>query len=541
MKHNFKAIILLTLGACANVAMPTGGPRDKTPPELVSSNPKNNELNFTGKFIELTFNEDIKLKDPKEEILIVPTVGKNTLFSVKKKKLIIEPQLEWQPNTTYSFNFREGVQDITEGNPAENLRLAFSTGPIIDSLSIKGNVKEMFSEKIPEKITIALYQADSFDIFKHQPIYFTKSNKEGKFSIQNLKAETYFIYAFEDKNKNLKVDSKTEKFGFLSAPIELTESKDSIDIPMTMLDSRPLVLTSIRHTDKTSRIRFNKQVDSLTIKGISKEQAVYSFAGDKSELIFYHAMAKGDSLQTHLTATDSLRQKIDTIIYIKYGDIKTTKETFKTKEIGLNYSVPNKQLTYTLSYDKPIGAITTDSIYIKYDSITTKPFKTTDIIIDTLLNRITLTSKIDDIIETEQKKKPKAPELILGKGALISIEQDSSKRIIKPILVNKEEDLGVILIKVETNEKNYLIQVVNAENKIIQTAKNPKDYSFKYLEPNEYKIRVIVDKNKNGKWDPGNFYDKIEPEKIIFYKSEEGKYSTQLRAYFEIGPLLIKF
>ena len=79
---------------------------------LVSSIPTNNQRNFTGKSIELTFNEDIKLKDPKEEILIVPSVGKKTLFTVKKRKLIIEPELDWQPNTTYSFNFRDGVQDI---------------------------------------------------------------------------------------------------------------------------------------------------------------------------------------------------------------------------------------------------------------------------------------------------------------------------------------------------------------------------------------------------------------------------------------------
>jgi len=156
MKHNFKSIILLITWGCANVAMPTGGPRDKTPPELLISNPANNQLNFTGNTIELDFNEDIKLKDPKEEILIVPSIGKKTLFSVKKTNLMIKPELEWQPNTTYSVNFREGVQDLSEGNPAENLRLAFSTGSVIDSLTINGRVKDSFSEKVPEKITIAL-------------------------------------------------------------------------------------------------------------------------------------------------------------------------------------------------------------------------------------------------------------------------------------------------------------------------------------------------------------------------------------------------
>ena len=540
MKHHFQAIIFLLLAGCANVAMPTGGPRDKTPPELVSSAPTNNQLNFTGKAIELTFNEDIKLKDPKEEILIVPSVGKKTLFNVKKRKLIIEPELDWQPNTTYSFNFRDGVQDLTEGNPAENLRLAFSTGPIIDSLSINGRVKDIFTEKVPEKITIALYHTDTFDIFKHTPIYFTKSNKAGRFSIPNLKSANYFIYAFDDKNKNLKVDSKTEKFGFLSKPIQLDSSRDSLEIPMTMLDSRPLILTSIRHTDKTSRIRFNKQVDSLIIIGINKEQSIYSFAGDKSELIFYNAFPKGDSIKTHLIAKDSLGQKLDTTIYIRYGDIKTAQETFKTKEIDLNYHIPGKKLTYVLSYNKPIGAITKDSIYIRYDSINTKPIDVKDITIDTLLNQITIKSKINES-KKEGKEKPEQPSIILGKGALISIEQDSSKLISKAIQIPTEEDLGLVTIKVETLVKNFIIQLITTDNKVVESVKNIKDYTFKNLIPLEYKLRIIIDENRNDKWDAGNFHLGIEPEKIILFKSEEGKYSFPLRANWEYGPVLIKF
>jgi len=540
MKYNFTSILFLILGGCANVAMPTGGPRDKTPPELVYSIPNNNQLDYKAKSIELSFNEDVKLKDPKEEILIVPTIGKNTLFTVKKRKLIIEPELEWLPNTTYSINFREGVQDITEGNPAENLRLAFSTGPTIDSLYINGSIKDIFTEKIPEKITIAIFQSDTFDIFKHTPTYFTKSNKEGLFSIPNLKSGNYFIYAFDDKNKNLKVDSKTEKFGFISRPIELITPSDSLEIPMVLVDSRPLRLTSIRHTDKTSRVRFNKQIDSLIIKGVSAGQAIYSYGGDNSELIFYNAFPKGDSIETHLSAKDSIGQKIDTIIYIKYGEIKTAKETFKTKELLQNYNVTAKLLTYIISYTQPIAAITYDSIFIKYDSLTTKTITSKDITIDTLHNQITIKSIIEEI-KTEEKKKQELPKLILGKGALISIEQDSSKRITKPIKIPDDDDLGLVIIKVDTKVKNYLIQIITTDNTIVRSIKNVKEYTFKYLEPLEYKLRVIIDENINNKWDAGNFQRKIEPEKIILYKSDEGKYSFPLRANWDYGPVLIKF
>lgn len=539
MKLNKLITILLILSSCANVSMPTGGPRDETPPTLVSSKPLNNEKNFNRKFIELTFNEDIKLKDPKEEILIVPTLGKNTLFSVNKRKLTITPEFELQNNTTYSINFREGVQDITEGNPAENLRLAFSTGLDIDSLSISGKVNNLLTEIVPQKITIAIYQSDTFDIYKHSPTYFTKSNKEGSFSIPNLKPGTYYIYAYDDKNKNLKVDSKTEKFAFSTKPIQLISSQDSIELSLTMIDSRPLTLSSIRHTDKTSRIRFNKQIDSLFIKGLSSENSIYTYGTDKSELIFYNAFPKDDSIKTTLLAKDSVGQKIDTTFFIKYGNIKTSEESFKVKDLYQNYSYPTKLFTYTLNYNKPLSHITLDSIYIRYDSINIKPLETSNIKIDTLLNQLTILSTIDPFFKEE--KIIKDPQLILAEGALVTIAQDSSKRIVKTIKLLKEEDLASVSIKVTTTSTNYIVQILTADGTIIQSITNAKDYIFKYLEPQEYKLRVIIDSNNNNKWDVGNFYSKKESEKIILIKSDEGKYTFPLRANWEYGPVLIKF
>lgn len=540
MKNNYLYIFLTLLSGCANIAMPTGGPKDEKPPELVSSTPSNNQKNFTEKTIELTFNEDIKLKNPKEEILIIPTIGKNTRFTEKKKKVIIEPELEWMPNTTYNFNFREGIQDITEGNPAENLRIAFSTGPVIDSLTINGFISDTFSEKIPDKITVAIYNSDTFDIFKHTPIYFTKANNKGIFSLTNLKSDNYFIYAFDDKNKNLKVDSKTEKFGFLTKSIEPATYKDSVNIPITVIDSRPLLITSIRHTDKTSRIRFNKQIDSLRIDSIKQTQSIYSFGTDKSELLFYNTFRKEDSIHIKLIATDSIGNKIDTLFYLKYTEVKTAEEAFKTKEVKENYDVPSKIYSYTLSYNKPIGHINYDSIFTRYDTIAIKPINKKNITIDTLANEITFKAKIDSI-PLDAKQKPIRPEFILGKGSLISIEQDSLKKITKTIKVPGPDDLGIVTIKVETTQKNFIIQVMSIDGKVVQSIKNIKDYTFKNLDPKEYQLRILIDENNNDKWDAGNFYLKKEPEKIILFKSEEGLYNFPLRANWEYGPVLIKF
>ncbi len=171
-------IILLSIlifTRCARQGQPNGGPKDSDPPELLSSTPADGEKNFRGTSIELTFNENVKLKDPKEEILITPSMGTSTRFTVKKNKVVITPENKWADSTTYSIAFREGIQDVNESNPTDDLHLAFSTGPTIDSLKVVGSLTEVFSDKVPEKITIGLYQADTFDIFKHKPYLFSKS------------------------------------------------------------------------------------------------------------------------------------------------------------------------------------------------------------------------------------------------------------------------------------------------------------------------------------------------------------------------------
>jgi len=543
LRYYIFIIICITFLGCASQTTPTGGPQDKIPPELTESNPTNGQKNFKGKIIELTFNEDVKLKDPKEEVLITPSPGKNIKYIAKRNKVIIEPENPWTDSTTYSFTFREGIQDITEGNPAENLRLAFSTGESIDSLQINGNVGIIFSEKIPEKITVALYQSDTFNIFTHSPIYFTKTNKKGNFSLQNLKAGDYYIYAFEDKNKNLKIESKSEKFGFLSKPINLPVNTDSIKIDLITVDASPLTITSIRHTDKTTRVRFNKSVDSLKIEGLKKTESLYAYGDTQNEVIFYQQFNLEDSIKIRLTTQDSVYQSLDTTFYLKYSQTKMAKESFSLKELIYHYDLASKQLRHKLSFNKPIAKVNFDSLYIKMDSLTTINFNQRDIIVDTLYHTLYLVTKLEAKLDSSKqtKVKPFKPYLRYGKGTFVSIDQDSSKAITKNIVFLKEEDTGLITGKIETKEKNYEVQLLYADNSIAQKLRNPKELNFKYVEAKDYKLLVIIDSNANGKWDPGSFQKHIEPEKVIFYKSDEGKYSFPIRANWEYGPMVIKF
>lgn len=526
-------ICLLFLSACATVTTPTGGPKDELPPKLISSTPSNNQVRFDGKNIELTFSEYVKLNNPKEEIIIIPSSGKKTEIVAKNNRVLIKPELDWKENTTYTINFREAVQDITESNEALDLKLAFSTGNYLDSLKIEGTVTQALSELPPDKITVAVFRSDTFNIFDHTPEYFTKANKEGNFSITNLQPGTYRIYAFEDKNKNLKVESKNEKFAFKAEPIVLNKDIKDVTLRLVNIDSRPLRLNSVRTQSDINTIRFNKYLESFTIK--SDVKVLTTYGADQTEVIAYYPSTNTDSVSVKLSATDSIQQKIDTLVYIKRDKNERIEEQFRVSYAEPKLNQETKAFTFSATYNKPLLAINLDSISVRLDSTNLVSFTHSTVRIDTINKKIFLTHSIEI---TDPKKQP---NLQLGKGFLISIDQDSTKAEAKTIEVATTETTAILQVEVQTKETHFITQILDLNNLLIDSRLNEKKSTFKYINPENVRIRVIVDTNKNGKWDTANYLTNTEAEQTIYYQTEEKKFETPLRANWEVGPLIIKF
>ncbi len=524
------------LASCANQTTPTGGPKDDTAPKLLTSNPSNNSKNFNKALLEFEFDEDIQTNNPNEEILITPTVGKKTKFMVKRNKLIITPELPWKENTTYNINFRDGVQDITERNRPENLQIAFSTGPEIDSLYIKGTIREALKETVPENITVALYQSDTFNIYRHVPTYFTKSNKKGEYQINNLKEGAYTLYAFHDKNKNLKVDSRSEKFGFLATPVTLDTSyrRKKYEVRTMQVDTRYPKVMSIRNSEIKSRIRLNKPIDSLVIERQNHDTISYHYVDNQAEIDIYHHLHNTDSIPIRLQATDSVSQQLDTVIYVKKAEAKFIKEDFKFSQLSEIVDYATKKTVIEYAFNKPLQFINLDSIYIQLDSITRTTLSKTNLLVNSIKKRATMSFPIKTDTATKYT-------LHLGKGAFISNESDSSKSLKTSIQVKNKEDLGTLLIEVNTTVRKYIIELIDKDGNTRASIKNVKKHTFHNIEPGDYKLKIHIDENDNGQWDPGNILNTKDSEKIEFYKNSEGKYTFPIRANWEVGPLLIKF
>jgi hypothetical protein len=191
--------LFVIIGACAKISNPSGGPRDRTPPVVLETIPEYGAKNFRGKSISITFDEYVSLDNISEKFMISPPMKKKPRVFVRGKTVKAEFEEELRDSTTYTFYFQDAIRDLNEGNTIEDYQFVLSTGSIIDSLSVTGNVYSAFNLEVPEKTMVLLFRelADSF-VVKHLPDYISRVDQKGYFRMNNVKSGTYRLYALKD-------------------------------------------------------------------------------------------------------------------------------------------------------------------------------------------------------------------------------------------------------------------------------------------------------------------------------------------------------
>ncbi|MCF0205800.1 MAG: Ig-like domain-containing protein, partial [Bacteroidales bacterium] len=238
----FPALVMLVSAlvvlACAKQVTLTGGKKDVTPPQPKAFSHPNGSTNFDQKHIIIKFDEYIKLNDVSSKLIVSPPMEEKPTAVVNGKKLKISINEKLKPNTTYCLNFNDAIADINEGNAMNSFVYAFSTGPVIDSLSIAGTVFDALTRKPVDKAWVLLY-SDKNDsaVIAQMPDYVTKVDKDGNFKINYIADNDYKIYALIDNNLNFKFDLPEEQIAFLDTvfhpsvvqSVDTVPAKDSTD------------------------------------------------------------------------------------------------------------------------------------------------------------------------------------------------------------------------------------------------------------------------------------------------------------------------
>ncbi len=232
--------LLLFLLSCANRGYLSGGDKDETPPAYVKANPENNSIFFKDKKIKIYFDEYIKPKDIFKKLIISPSleVEDYDIYpqGITTKYVEVRFLNELMPETTYTINFGNSIEDFNEGNPLLSFIYTFSTGSYIDSLALKGTVRDAFNIKTDRDISVHLYKIDSTYtdsiIYKEKPIYRSSTLDSIAYNFQNLKEGQYQVVALKDVNTNYLFDPGLDKIAFFSEyitlPIDTTKIIDSL-------------------------------------------------------------------------------------------------------------------------------------------------------------------------------------------------------------------------------------------------------------------------------------------------------------------------
>ncbi len=526
MRYLLIYLPIFLLFSCAQFVPPTGGENDKIPPELIKSSPLNKSKNFNEKNILLTFNEYLDITSLKQELLITPEP--KSLYNVKLKdktiKITFDEKLD--TNTTYTFNFRNGIKDLNEKNPTKNLKIVLSTGSKIDSLSLGGTITDIQTKNPVLEAIVGLYSTrDTISILKRKPNYFTKTDSSGKYQFENIKNNKYIILAFTDKNQNLIYDAKTEAIGFLKDTITLDSNLVNINLEIYKANYSKNKIKRGISRENSFVVQLDKEIiNAKIIFQETKDSLDYTFNTNSVSFFKIKPMSK-DTIYANLIVTDSLNTT-DTLqqkIYFTPTNNNNKKKVLQNMIITSNIKKGenlNSKIRYDIKFEYPITKFDTSKIIFKTDTLK----------IEKPIFEFKTSTNLQILINTKAKKQI---ELYFPSNTIKNYKGDTNSIFYIKNYILLKENLGLIAGITKDKKGIKIVQLLNAENNEIIYQQITKDkYQFNDLIPGSYLIKLIYDDNENGIWDPGNITTSKQPEKISLRKEV-----IRVRANFEIKDI----
>lgn len=514
--------LLLILTNCAKQSAPQGGPRDEDPPQLLEADPVDQSLNTKPEEINLIFDEYIKLDNPGKNIIITPRLNKDEIVTTAlKNTLNIKLNQDLEENTTYVFNFQKSVQDFSEGNPAENLKLVFSTGPTIDSLEVTGSINYYFPERRTEykNVIVGLYpENDTTDLFTASPYYISQVDTAGNYKITNIKNGRYRAYAWNDENNSLKAEYKSEQNDFILDTLDINENIAGLNFNLSLSDLTPLRLLRSSYSNGSYDFILNKNPIEISLENEELGQSIFYTKEDKRIKLFSDKVRE-DSLSYKINLIDSVGNKVDTLIWAKFPENNRKPDELTTStNAGKNF-IDTLRATFTFS--RPIVEINTDSLFIPIDSTTRISIKEEMFYFKDSLMRNILEFKIPLTDST----KIESFVLTAADSTFKDIQGQYNEKAItanyKKIRPETLADLiqGTILDATGP----FIVQLLDSKGNLYRELfiEEGNTYQFDKVEAGSYQIRVIEDKNGNRRWDPGNFFENRQAEKVYYYQAPE--------------------
>jgi len=469
------------------------------------------------------------------------------------------------PQTTYTLNFGNSLADFNEGNLLPDFEFVFATGSVIDSLSVTGRAVRAFDHK-PEDIKesaflVMLYTnlSDSAPLLEI-PRFYGKANKNVLFAVNNLPPDTFRIIALKDANNNLMYDPGAEEFAFCDSliipsavyeaePDTLVFGADSLLITgHTLFKPDPVYLRTFtekffdQFIDKSFResrykcnVSFGESVkDTFNIRLLNQDAADWyslEYNPEMDSLTIWVTdtlIARYDTLKLELAYAqlDSSGRKfieLDTL-HLSYAEKERSEARKKKKEDAIpeivQFNLANNLKLSGFDLNSPV-LITSPEPVKKFD------FNMVRLLMQQDTSFIPLKFTIREDTTGWRTYRIDYP---WEAGTVYVLETDSmacrniygitSRKNRQTFKTQEEDYYGRIILNLGSVVNHLIVELLenSKDEKVLKTVETDKNgrVMYEYLPPQKYKVKIIFDHNRNGKWDTGSFKDKLQPERVAY-------------------------
>lgn len=561
--------------SCANTTTPpSGGPKDTIPPVITEIYPVIGQVNVPPHKtkLKIEFNEYVKVKDPKS-LFLSPPLEKSPQFKIQGKSVVVYFEGDLDSNKTYTLDLTNAIADNNEGNMYPGFTLVFSTGDRIDSMMVTGIVQDCNSLKPLKGATVMLYKdhADSA-VYLKRPDAAVKTDEWGFFCIRNIQDTIYRMYAVVDENNNNKYEAESEKIAFIDTLIKpVTFVNDSLpelqkydmkdtlnclarktEFELNVFKEKPskqMIVNKERVGERTAYITFMApyaQIDSIWIKGVPSDQLITQFniMQDSLEIWVNDPKPQPDTLflNVNYLKTDTLgmlnpfTEEIK-LLKPKKSPGKSSSRDIKKEDTTAVFTVDAKpenveQYGFVIEFTYPLIESAFDSLTFRYlNPRQQESFGKYSVRQDSLNLRkyiVTPSDKLQPGYEYFLKIPHRKFKDING------FCNDSSE--VKVSLPN-DDKLSTMNLVMSNVRNKYIVDLLNEKrDKVLRSYIIDKDETliFPYLKAGKYSIRITEDLNRNGIVDTGILLEKKQPEKVRFYKLEDGTFLIDIPEMMEI-------
>lgn len=529
-RYAFALLVIMLLARCANIVPPVGGPKDETPPQVVEEkSTPNKQTNFQKQRIELTFDEFVVLEDVFNQVVVSPPLQYRPTLSLKGKTLRIDfdSRDTLRENVTYTINFGEAVKDLTEKNPADNLRFVFSTGPILDSLTLSGRLVTAEKGESMKGALFMLYDNLEDSVVRTlRPFYFARTDTAGRFRIENIRAGTFKGFALKDENLNYKFDQANELIGFPDSLI-VVSADSAAPIELRLFGEQKVARLLDSDAEKYGQVKliFNQPPPRTLDVDVENVGQKNLLEYDADTLRVWYDLQNPTAWELYVGQDTLWRDTVkvpalERGVYLRDVQLAMVEKPDSAAVVRLN---PDR--TIQMKFTFPLVSYDTTKLHV-YEDTTRREIQPA-ILIDSLEPRrlvLRYPWKEEKVYQLEM-----LPETITDLYGLLNKDT-----ILVNYRVEPRKIFATLQLTIDSLDANlnYVVQLLYQGSNLIEEFRvggvSTYQKQFKTLSPGEYTVQIITDYNNNGRWDTGNYDLKRQPEPIIQRKLET------LRANWEV-------